>query len=77
MRHAYLEKSVAGNVERFAGPLNRDRAMPTFAAHERAEVVMRHRAPTGPRCRTRRSAIYMSVTTVVMSVDAARAYSAD
>ena len=68
MRDADLEKSVAGNIERIAGPLNRDWAMTTFAAHQRAEVVMPHRARARPRSRSRRSAIYMSVTTVVMRV---------
>jgi hypothetical protein len=42
------EKSVAGNVERFPGLLNRDRRMTTLAAHQRAEVVMPHRARAGP-----------------------------
>src|SRR6202044_2777903 len=74
---ADLEKSVGGNIERIAGPLNRDWAMTTFAAHQCAEVVMRHRAHARPRCRTRRPAIYMSASTVVMRVDAARAYVAD
>ena len=43
-----------------------------FAAHQRAEVVMPHRARARPRRGTRRSAM-----TVIMRVDTARAYSAD
>ena len=74
---ADLEKSVAGNVERVAGALNRDRRVTPFATHQRAEVVMPHRAHARPRCRTRRSAIYMSASTVIMRVDAARVYLAD
>src|ERR1700685_3406543 len=49
-----LEKSVAGNVEHFAGALKRYRATiaASFAAHQRAEVA-RPRGRDGPRCRTR------------------------
>ncbi|MGO9049043.1 MAG: hypothetical protein ACLQFW_19540 [Xanthobacteraceae bacterium] len=77
MRDADAEKSVAGNVERFAGPLNRDRGFATFAPHQRAEAVMPDGARAGPRCRTRQPAIYMSVTAGATRVDVARAYSAE
>ena len=57
LRDGDLEKSVTGNVERFAGALKRYRAVvASFAPHQRAEVVM-PRGRGGPRCRTRRSAI--------------------
>jgi hypothetical protein len=58
LRDGNLEKTVAGNVERLAGGLKRDRATAaSFAAHQRAEVVMPHGGRGRPRRRTWRSII--------------------
>jgi len=74
MRDGDLEKSVAGNVDRFSEASKRHRTIATsLAAHQRAEVV-RSRDRGGPRCRFRRSATERRVMTAVIRVTAGAAY---